>query len=361
MHAVARQPQAAVPSDASIAGAVDDSFDINGLTDEILSWLNEPAESLDRAVPAAERARIGAGVRTLNELARAGDRSAFYAQQFVLSRIYLLHTVIPDQQTAEGSVALHEVTRLLEDATIAAQDAAIQPGTLEQAPIDPKAYLSWMRRSAKQHRVYKHPYYREFIRNHATVEDLRAYVIQESVVDGRFDDLLAMMQVGTNGAAKMEIANNFWDEMGNGDSAQVHTMLFNNIFQVFEVDAAELERSLTATALLSGNLAVLLCRYRQFYAEAVGFLGMTEWLVPDRFVHVLHAWDRLQLPEVGVAYHRLHVTIDSQHAAGWFHNVVLPAASREHMRRGMARGTFWRLNSSASYLDERTPAQYLTN
>ena len=234
MHAVARQPKAAVPPDANSASTVDDSFDINGLTDEILSWLNQPAESLDRAVSAVERARIRVGVASLNELARTGDQSAFYAQQFVLSRIYLLHTVIPDQQTAEGSVALHEVTRLLEDATIAAQDAAIRPGTLEQAPTDPKAYLSWMRRSAKQHRVYKHPYYREFIRNHATVDDLRAYVIQESVVDGRFDDLLAMMQVGTNGAAKMEIANNFWDEMGNGDSAQVHTMLFNNIFQVYD-------------------------------------------------------------------------------------------------------------------------------
>ncbi len=44
---------------------------------------------------------------------------------------------------------------------------------------------------------------------------------------------------------------------------------------------------LTANALLSGNLAVLLCRYRRYYPEAVGFLGMTEWLVPDRFKSVV--------------------------------------------------------------------------
>ncbi|MEV6183551.1 iron-containing redox enzyme family protein [Streptomyces sp. NPDC052015] len=180
--------------------------------------------------------------------------------------------------------------------------------------------------------------------------------MQESVVDGRFDDLLAMMQVGTSGAAKMEIAQNFWDEMGNGKPEEVHTHLFNKIFEVFEIPADELERSLTANALLSGNLAVLLCRYRQYYPEAVGFLGMTEWLVPDRFVQVVHAWERLGLPDIGIVYHRLHITVDSQHAAGWFHNVVIPAAESEHMRRAIARGTLWRLNSSARYLDERMPA-----
>ena len=332
------------------------SNDDQSLTEEICGWMNRPAEEVDANWTQTERHRICTALGQLNDRARSGDAGAFYAQQFLLSRVYQLHTTILDGQTAEGSVALHEVTRLLENATIAAQDAALDPDVWDSLPTEPRAYLSWIKRTAKEHRVYKHSYYRDFIHNHATADDLRTYVIQESVVDGRFDDLLAMMQVGTNGAAKMEIATNFWDEMGNGNHAQVHTHLFNNIFKVFDVEAEDLERSLTANALLSGNLAVMLCRYRQFYAEAVGFLGMTEWLVPDRFVHVLHAWARLGLPESGVAYHRLHVTIDSQHAQGWFHNVVLPAAESPHMRRGIARGTLWRLNSSARYLDERMPS-----
>lgn len=154
----------------------------------------------------------------------------------------------------------------------------------------------------------------------------------------------------------MEIASNFWDEMGNGKPAEVHTTLFNKIFEVFEISEEELERSLTATSLLNGNLAVMLCRHRSLYPEAVGFLGMTEWMAPDRFVQVVHAWERLGLPEVGITYHRLHITIDSQHAQGWFHNVVLPAAESAYMRRAIARGILWRLNSSAAYLDERMPS-----
>ncbi|MFD5983162.1 iron-containing redox enzyme family protein [Streptomyces cyaneofuscatus] len=324
--------------------------------DEVTTLLATAADKVDSQFAGDARTALLGRVGAINKAAAAGDQQALYAQQFLLDRVYRLHTKLTDQETAEGSVVVHEIGRQLEAATAEAQDRLIEPGLLEEAPTEPRAYLSWLKKTAREHRVYKHPYYHEFIRNRATESDLRNYVMQESVVDGRFDDLLAMMQVGTAGAAKMEIASNFWDEMGNGDHAQVHTTLFNKIFEVFEIPDEELERSLTANSLLNGNLAVLLCRYRALYPEAVGYLGMTEWMAPDRFVQVVHAWERLGLPDVGIVYHRLHITIDSQHAQGWFHNVVLPAAESPRMRRAIARGILWRLNSSATYLDERMPS-----
>ena len=327
--------------------------DLTALVDEVSSWLDTPADEVDARVVGPHAERVTAGVAELNAAAAAGDQGAFRLQQLLLSRIYNLTMRIPDQPTAEGSVLVNGVLTALERATIVAEDAKVDWAAVESAPSDPGAYLSWLKKSARGHRVFKHPYYTEFIRHHATADDLRKYVIQESVVDGRFDDLLALMQVGTAGASKMEIASNFWDEMGNGKPDEVHTTLFNQLYEVFDITEQELEDSLTATALLSGNLAVLLCRYRRFYPEAVGFLGMTEWLVPDRFVQVVSAWERLGLPDVGIVYHRLHITVDSQHAAGWFHNIVLPSAGSAYMRRGIARGTLWRLNSSARYLDER--------
>jgi hypothetical protein len=338
---------------------IESSTDRGALVAEVSSWLTLPADEVD-AKFAQDRDRVAAAIRDLNDDALAGDEDAFYQQQLLLSRIYQTIMQIPDRATAEGSVLVHEVARMLETATIAAEDGWIERGTLESAPEEPKKYLSWLKNTVRRHRAFKHPYYTEFISQHAQADDLRTYVIQESLVDGRFDDFLAMMQIGTVGASKMEIAANYWDEMGNGRPHEVHTYLFNKIYEVFDIAPEEFEGAMTASDLLSGNLAVLLCRYRHMYPEAVGFLGMTEWMVPDRFRNVVRAWERLGLPDVGITYHRLHITVDSQHAAGWFHNVVLPAATSERMRRGIARGALWRVNSSARHLDERLARTWVT-
>ncbi|WP_434740803.1 iron-containing redox enzyme family protein [Micromonospora sp. SH-82] len=321
------------------------------LVDQISSWLAVPADKVDQDL-GEDRGLILSAVHRLNDRA-ADDPDARHQQQLLLARIYALLTALPDGATAEGSVIVYEVTRLLEGATIRSEDGWIDPAVYDVMPGPGQPFLSWLKGTARRHRVFKHPYYADFINHHADSDDLRTYVMQESLVDGRFDDLLAMMQVGTSGTAKMEIAANFWDEMGNGNPAEVHTHLFNKIYDVFDISAEEMESAMTASDLLAGNLAVLLCRYRHLYPEAVGFLGMTEWLVPDRFQNVVRAWERLGLPDVGITYHRLHITIDSQHAAGWFHNIVLPASESAYMRRGIARGVLWRLNSSARHLDER--------
>jgi pyrroloquinoline quinone (PQQ) biosynthesis protein C len=322
------------------------------VVDEVSSWLAVSAARVDETLM-PHRARIANEITHLNDRAAADNGPARYAQQLLLARIYALSTCLPEGDSAEGSVIVHEVTRSLERATIASEDRWLPADAYAGMPTDGRAFMSWLKRAARQHHVFKHPYYSEFISRRADAAALRAYVIQESVVDGRFDDLLAMIQIGTGGGAKMEIARNFWDEMGNGNAEEVHTHLFGKIYEVFDIGKQEMEAAMTADDLLAGNLAVLLCRYRTMYAEAVGFLGMTEWLVPERFRHVVHAWERLGLPDVGITYHRLHITIDSQHAAGWFHNVIIPAADSEATRRGVARGAFWRLNSSARHLDER--------
>jgi pyrroloquinoline quinone (PQQ) biosynthesis protein C len=318
-----------------------------------LTRLTRPADEVDAELAAPEILNeLIARVADLGMARQAGDSEAFFAQQLLLSKIYsMIHLRIPDEATAEGSTVLHAVTRQLERDTMAAEDAVLDPAVLDSEPADPEAYVRWLKDVARAHAAFKHPYYHQFLREQADREDLRAYVVQESAIDSRFDDLLAMMQVGTVGAAKMEIAANFWDEMGNGTPEQVHTTLFSKILDEFAVSETELSDGLTAEALLSGNLAVLTARYRSLFGEAVGYLGMTEWLVPDRFAQVLRAWRRLDLPPAAIVYHELHIGIDAHHANGWFANVVRPAASNARMRRAVTRGALWRLNSSARYLD----------
>ncbi|MEV7213953.1 iron-containing redox enzyme family protein [Kitasatospora cineracea] len=314
---------------------------------DFLPRLTRPAEELD-AHP--DPAALLEAVADLGRRA-VGDPDAFFTQQYLLSRIYGLHTQLPTGPTAETSTVLHAVTRRLEQDTADAEDSWIDPALYEGMPDDPAAFVAWLKGVAREHPVFKHPYYHRFLRNEATPDDLRRFVLQESSVDSRFDDLLAAMQIGTDGVTKMEIAKNFWDEMGNGNPAEVHTVLFDRIIRHFGITDEELSEHLSAEALLGGNLAVLICRYRGLFAEAVGHLAIAEWLAPDRFSQVLHAWQRLDLPPDGITYHKLHIGIDAHHASAWFAHVVKPMAVSPEARRAITRGALWRLNSSGRYLD----------
>jgi hypothetical protein len=109
---------------------------------EILSWLRTPADEVDLRTQGAPRMRMLTGVAELNANAASGDTGCFYLQQFLLARIYDLELRLSDTETAEGSTFLHEVTRLLEQATADAEDAALLPGQLAQAPSDPTAWQS---------------------------------------------------------------------------------------------------------------------------------------------------------------------------------------------------------------------------
>ena len=100
------------------------------LVEEVSSWLGREPHEVDKLVTEDDRGRIRAAVLDMNRRAAVADAAAFYAQQFLLARIYQVYTAIPDGISAEGSVALHEVTRLLEQATEDAQDAQIPPGLL---------------------------------------------------------------------------------------------------------------------------------------------------------------------------------------------------------------------------------------
>lgn len=314
--------------------------------------LFRPAEELDEAfAEPGDLAALLDRVAALGVAAADGDDEAFFAQQYLLSRVYAVHTQLPSGPTAEGSTVLHAVTRRLEQDTAASEDAWIDDSAYDAIPDDPAQFVPWLKSFTREHRVFKHPYYHSFIRDHATPDDLRRFVLQESSVDSRFDDLLALMQVGSDGETKMEIAKNFWDEMGNGDPEQVHTVLFNRIIDHFGITGEELKEHLSSEALLGGNLAVLICRYRNLFAEAVGHLAVAEWLAPDRFSQVLAGWERLDLPPDGITYHKLHIGIDAHHASAWFAHVVKPMAHDPAARRAMTRGALWRLNSSCRYLD----------
>ncbi|MCU1588062.1 MAG: iron-containing redox enzyme family protein, partial [Frankiales bacterium] len=62
-------------------------------------------------------------------------------------------------------------------------------------------------------------------------EQVVEFLALEGGPDGGFDDLVAVCQVGLSGSAKLELGKNYWDEMGTGDLAGVHTALHDRLVE----------------------------------------------------------------------------------------------------------------------------------
>ncbi|MCV9947654.1 iron-containing redox enzyme family protein [Rhizobium sp. BT-175] len=246
---------------------------------------------------------------------------------------------------------LRDITHILEDALIEheIQRASHRVG---EYPKDGSGYVHWLKRLISEHRASHHPYYHSYIENHGTREDLRYLLAQETCIDPRFDDILALIQLGARGEAKLELASNYWDEMGNGSFADMHSILFDEALVELDISLNYIAENFLFEAKVCGNISAALALRRQYYHMAIGYFGVTEYLVPRRFRKLISAWKRLGLPKKGMHYHDLHIGVDAGHAAGWFKNVVQPAIDHDpQVGRDIALGALIRLDSSEQYLD----------
>jgi len=173
----------------------------------------------------------------------------------------------------------------------------------------------------------------------------------ECAGEAAFDDLVALAQVGTRGEVKMEMASNYWDEMGRGRQQAVHTHLFHQLIDDLRIsapDAGELPWE-----VLSGiNLMVWSCLHRSNAFRAQGVLGAVELLAPQRCTRVVHGALRLGIRKKTVVYYGAHAIIDVGHAEGWLSHVI-EAQVRElpDARHGIAEGLLARADASLDYFD----------
>jgi hypothetical protein len=234
-----------------------------------------------------------------------------------------------------------------------AQEASyIDADIMAGIPKGGKNFVAWLIKSILAHRVHNHPIYDPFMTEEATRENLKYFFAQETTLDPKFDDCLALMQLGTAGTTKMEIAHNYWDEMGNGKPEEVHTLLFKEVMDELEITPEYVQKTLSTLSKSSGNLSAGICFEREHFYKAIGYFGVSEYLAPSRFKKILVAFKRLGFSDRANLYHDLHISIDTGHAQGWFQNVIAPLVDEnEAAAMEIARGAFFRLNNSARYLD----------
>jgi hypothetical protein len=206
-------------------------------------------------------------------------------------------------------------------------------------PTDPCAALRHIARHADDG-IY------DWLATSADWDQLVAFLAVEGGPDGGFDDLVALCQVGVTGPAKVTLGANYWDEMGRGDPAAVHTVLHDRL--VAAIDMPTIPRgALPVAALQRSALNGLLATNRRLQPELRGALGLLELQAGPRCRRVVRALERLGAPADALPFYAEHAATDPRHGKEWLDGAVRPVvADHPEWAARIVRGAEWRAETN---------------
>jgi hypothetical protein len=222
-------------------------------------------------------------------------------------------------------------------------------------PTTPDAFGAWATEVCEKHESgVTHPLF-DFLAERAGFDQLVTFLGQETPFDIHFGDLVAQLLPGIHGGQKIELAHNFWDEMGNGAVERTHRRLrLDMMTRVGIPDEAYLTDvdGYWVEELRMANMYFQTSASRRLAPQAIGMLQATELVVPGRLDRQIDGWRRVGLTDQDMIYLLEHVTVDVGHAEGWLNNVIAPLAT-EHpdMLREVAIGVLRRLDCALAVCD----------
>lgn len=239
-------------------------------------------------------------------------------------------------------------TQVLEDEWNAYEEGRVNTSSL---PKNASEFLTWYNRLHAAHRREVAPFFNR-LADESTLEELSFYIAMEEQVDGRFDDVIALAQLGMTGDMKLALAENYWDEMGLGTLSEMHTVLFRkSAEQLRELMGPQVSvPQAPAEALKNGNLLLMYALRRQYHPRLLGALAILEHTAPYRFSRTVKAMRRLGMPEDVIYYHDMHITIDANHGKQLLYRVLMPLAeSCPEAIEEMCVGCLIRYNVAVDY------------
>ena len=226
-------------------------------------------------------------------------------------------------------------------------------------PTDPTEFLAFLRERSRRHRLASHPFF-EYVAKDATVEEIIEFFMQEGPIALRFCDLIALSLVGADDDVKAELADNFWDEVGNGNFEKRHTELYRRLLRYIGRDLPSQDAlmvhcmdRLDWRGYAGCNLYFHLAVHRRNYFRSVGCLGIAEMMDPAQYEQIVQGCHRVGLTDDHqLAYYVDHVMLDKEHGDGWFDHVMAPLVKKHpEVAYEMAVGALMRMNTGADYYD----------
>lgn len=195
-------------------------------------------------------------------------------------------------------------------------------------------FIAWFEELKETGPGQRDPLFR-WLAESATFDEMLWFVTQEVAGEAGFDDLLALTQVKMPITAKLEMARNYWDEMGRGRESAMHGPLLERLANYLEVDAQP--DRVVPESLALGNAMLALARSRRYCFQSIGALGVIEMTAPTRAGFVDAGLKRLRIPTKKRLYFTLHAVLDIKHSECW-NREVLRSLVGEDPRRAQAIG-----------------------
>ncbi|MDO1559497.1 iron-containing redox enzyme family protein [Brevundimonas sp. 2R-24] len=210
---------------------------------------------------------------------------------------------------------------------------------------DPEAFVAWFE-ALKGHGPGENDPLFPWLAEEADLEQMRWFLQQEVAGEAGFEDLVAMAQVKMPDRPKLELARNYWDEMGRGNIKGMHGPMLKVL-----ADHLNLKPTIESTvwpSLALGNILVAFSTTRRYAYHALGALGAVELTAPWRSAQVAAGLKRLGIGAER-KYYALHATLDVEHSKAWNEEVLLPLATeRPECVRSLAEGAVMRLMAGAA-------------
>lgn len=282
-------------------------------------------------------------------LARLADRPATDARDRLtaLLTVYALHTApvpeLGEVARLQHHPALAAVKGRLEADWLAELDAAVDG----DEALDADDVVAAMRAVAARDRL---PDAYRWLAAEASWDELVGFLALEGGPDAGFDDLVAACQVGLHGSTKLELAVNYWDEMGNGDGDAVHTVLHDRLVEAVRMPRVPVDEQ-PVSALARTALGGLLATNRWLQPEMLGALGLIELQAGPRCRLVLQAFDRLGAPADAYPFYEVHAEVDPRHGKDWVEKAIRPyVAEHPELAARVVRGALWRSAVNAAFM-----------
>lgn len=210
-----------------------------------------------------------------------------------------------------------------------------------QAPTDPDGFIAWFEGLKESGPGQKDALF-PWLAQEASRDEIRWFLSQEAAGEAGFDDLVALTQVKLPPRAKLELARNYWDEMGRGNAKGMHGPMLGQLVDILHLDIGV--ESTVWQSLALANAMTAMATSRCYAWHSVGALGVIELTAPGRSAHTAQGLRRIGLSGSERRYFDLHAVLDVKHSRDWNDEAIVPLVAEDPRRAtAMAEGALIRL------------------